>query len=76
MSSMHETTELPQAAAGRQVFSPLEVYWAAFYEWRKRAMLRAELIELSDRELIDIGISRAEIDYVTSTQGIDPRGAV
>jgi uncharacterized protein YjiS (DUF1127 family) len=32
------------------------------------------LIDLSDRELMDIGISRGEIDYVVSHQGSDPRG--
>jgi uncharacterized protein YjiS (DUF1127 family) len=32
------------------------------------------LCDLSDRELMDIGISRGEIDYVASNPGIDPRG--
>ncbi|WP_449381935.1 DUF1127 domain-containing protein [Bradyrhizobium sp. UFLA05-112] len=30
--------------------------------------------DLSDRELVDIGITRGEIDYVASHRGIDPRG--
>src|SRR5258708_37159493 len=29
---------------------------------------------LSDRELMDIGTTRGEIDYVASNRGIDPRG--
>ncbi|WP_247278265.1 MULTISPECIES: hypothetical protein [unclassified Bradyrhizobium] len=29
---------------------------------------------LSDTELMDIGTTRGEIDYVASHQGIDPRG--
>jgi uncharacterized protein YjiS (DUF1127 family) len=74
MSTIHETTELRQVTARRQVFSPLEIYWAAFQEWRKRTRLQADLIDLSDRELMDIGISRGEIDYVVSHQGSDPRG--
>ena len=74
MSTIHETTELRQVTARRQVFSPLEIYWAAFKEWRKRARLQADLTDLSDHELMDIGISRGEIDYVVSHQGSDPRG--
>jgi uncharacterized protein YjiS (DUF1127 family) len=74
MSTIHATTEPPQTTARRQVYSPLEAYWAAFQERRKRARLRASLAVLSDRELIDIGITRAEIDYFASTRDIDPRG--
>jgi uncharacterized protein YjiS (DUF1127 family) len=69
MSTIHGTIERRQVTTRRQVFSPLEIYWAAFQEWRK-----ADLIDLSDRELMDIGISRGEIDYVVSHRGSDPRG--
>jgi uncharacterized protein YjiS (DUF1127 family) len=74
MSTIHGITELRQATARLQAFSPLEIYWAAFQEWRKRERLRADLTDLSDRELMDIGISRGEIDYVASHRGSDPRG--
>ena len=30
--------------------------------------------DLSDSELMDIGITRGEIDYVASNRAIDPRG--
>ena len=58
----------------RQVYSPLKRYWDAFQEWRKRQRLRATLCDLSDRELMDIGTTRGEIDYIASNRGIDPRG--
>ena len=74
MSTIHGTIERRQVTTRRQVFSPLEIYWAAFQEWRKRTKLQADLIDLSDRELMDIGISRGEIDYVVSHRGSDPRG--
>jgi uncharacterized protein YjiS (DUF1127 family) len=74
MSTIHGTTELGPATAKRQVYSPLETYWNAFQEWRKRQRLRATLCDLSDRELTDIGTTRGEIDYVASHRGIDPRG--
>jgi uncharacterized protein YjiS (DUF1127 family) len=71
MSTIHGTTELGPATAKRQVYSPLETYWNAFQQWRER---RTALCDLSDRELMDIGIARGEIDYVASNRGIDPRG--
>jgi uncharacterized protein YjiS (DUF1127 family) len=74
MSTILGTARLGPATAKRQVYSPLETYWNAFQEWRKRTRLQADLIDLSDRELMDIGISRGEIDYVVSHRGSDPRG--
>ena len=74
MSTIQGTTELGPATAKRQVYSPLEAYWNAFQEWRKRERLRTQLCRLTDSELVDIGITRGEIDYVASNRGIDPRG--
>jgi uncharacterized protein YjiS (DUF1127 family) len=48
--------------------------WGALLERRSRERLRADLYDLSDRELLDIGISRGEVDYVASNRSIDPRG--
>jgi uncharacterized protein YjiS (DUF1127 family) len=74
MSIIHGTTELGPATAKRQVYSPLETYWNAFQEWRKRERLRTQLCQLTERELTDIGLSRGEIDYVTSSHSfsLDP----
>ena len=74
MSTIRGTTELGPVTARRQVYSPLETYWNAFQEWRKRQRLRATLCDLTDRELMDIGTTRGEIDYVASNRGIDLRG--
>jgi uncharacterized protein YjiS (DUF1127 family) len=74
MSTTSGATRLGQAAAKRQVYySPLEKYWGAFLEWRKRQRLRTTLSDLSDRELTDIGTTRGEIDFVASNRLIDPR---
>ena len=51
MSTIHGTTGLGPATAKRQVYSPLEAYWNAFQEWRKRERLRTELCRLTDSEL-------------------------
>jgi uncharacterized protein YjiS (DUF1127 family) len=61
-------------ASARRLVSILERYWDAFQERRKRDRLRTTLSGLNDQELMDIGISRGEIDYVASNQSIDPRG--
>ena len=57
-----------------RVSNLLKRYWSAFQERRNRERLRADLSGLSDRELIDIGISRGVVDYVVSNQSTDPRG--
>jgi uncharacterized protein YjiS (DUF1127 family) len=75
MSTIQGTTELGPATEKRQVYSPLEAYWNAFQEWRKRERRRTELYRLTDSELMDIGITRGEIDYVASNRIADPRGA-
>ncbi|WP_271554595.1 DUF1127 domain-containing protein [Bradyrhizobium sp. CCBAU 45394] len=36
--------------------------------------MRSDLCNLSDRELMDIGISRGEVDYVATNRDADPRG--
>jgi uncharacterized protein YjiS (DUF1127 family) len=72
MSTIQDTSELRRATAKRQVYSPLEAYWYAFQEWRKRGKLRTELCRLTDSELADIGITRGEIDYVASNHPISP----
>lgn len=74
MSTINGTTERGPATAKRQVYSPLETYWNAFQEWRKRKRLRTQLYRLTDSELVDIGITRGEIDYVASNRSIDPTG--
>jgi hypothetical protein len=54
MSTIHGTTKFGLATARRQYYSPLEAYWKAFREWRKRERLRTQLCRLTDGELMDI----------------------
>jgi len=60
--------------SARLVVSLLETYWDRFQQRRERERLRADLFDLNDRELMDIGISRGEIDYVASNRSVEPRG--
>jgi uncharacterized protein YjiS (DUF1127 family) len=75
MSTTHSTTWLERTSIStRSVSSFIWKYWDAFQERRERQKLRAAWSNLSDRDLMDIGITRGEIDYVASNRGIDPRG--
>ena len=75
MSTTHSTTWLEQTSIStRSVSSFIWKYWDAFQERHERQRLRATLSDLSDRELVDIGVARGEIDYLASHRGIDPRG--
>ncbi|MDT4740785.1 DUF1127 domain-containing protein [Bradyrhizobium sp. WYCCWR 12699] len=51
------------------VLSLLRRYWLAFQEGRPRA--RVALHDLSDRELMDIGLTRGEIDRLAPERAID-----
>ena len=75
MRMTYNTAGLAQPNASTQrVSSFFETCWRAFQEWRKRDRLRAELYCLNDSELMDIGVTRGEIDYCASNRSIDPRG--
>ena len=75
MSTTFGATGVGQSAVStRRVSSFFRTYWDAFQERRKRQRLIANLSDLSDRELMDIGTTRGEIDYVASNRLVDPRG--
>lgn len=58
MSTIFQTTDLVQRAISqRRNVSAFENCWTAFQEWRKWERLRRDLCSLSDRELMDIGIT-------------------
>ncbi|MBR0957341.1 DUF1127 domain-containing protein [Bradyrhizobium japonicum] len=44
-------------------------YWRAFHGWRRQS--RVTLHDLSDRELMDIGLTRGEIDHLTPERALD-----
>jgi uncharacterized protein YjiS (DUF1127 family) len=72
MSTTYGATGLAQTAAStRRVSSFFKRYWDAFQERRKRQRERAELYRLNDWELMDIGMTRGEIEYVVSNRSFD-----
>jgi uncharacterized protein YjiS (DUF1127 family) len=74
MSTAHSAIGLiGMTGSTRRVASFFRRYWDAFQERRRRERLRADLSELNDWELQDMGITRGEIDYIASNRSIDPR---
>ncbi|MBR0774975.1 DUF1127 domain-containing protein [Bradyrhizobium diazoefficiens] len=63
------------ATTTRRVSNLFRKWLNAYRQRRQRRRLQAALCNLSDRELMDIGTTRGEIDYVVSNPGTDPRGA-
>ena len=61
----------PPVASTRRVLSLLEGYWRAFRKWRQRERSRLSLHDLSDRELMDIGLTSSEIDYIDASRAIE-----
>ena len=59
----------PAAASTRTVLGLLKRYWQALLERRRSPATSLE--DLSDRELFDIGLTRAEIDYLSPQRAID-----
>lgn len=59
----------PAAASTRSVLGLLRRVWLAFQERHRNQ--RLTLQDLSDRELMDIGLTRSEIDYLTPQRAID-----
>ena len=61
----------PPAASTRSVSSLLRGYWRALQERRQRERLRVSLHDLSDRELMDIGLTPGDIDYIVAHRAIE-----
>ena len=74
-------SEAPRDAAGfgldlpiastRNALGWLKRYWRAFQARRRHQSSPAGLADLSDRALMDIGLTRGEIDYLTPQRAID-----
>ncbi|CCE11493.1 conserved hypothetical protein [Bradyrhizobium sp. STM 3843] len=70
MSKTHDTISSAHTFVPAISFGLFERFRVAYRDWRERRMVHATLSSLSDRELMDIGTTRSEIDYVASQKGI------
>jgi uncharacterized protein YjiS (DUF1127 family) len=73
MNTTYSATGLAQPTEStRHISNAFRNCCRALRKWRQRERLRTEFCNLSDRELMDIGITRGEIDYLASNRSIDP----
>ncbi len=47
----------------RAIWLRLKAFPATYADWRRRARLRRYLAQMTDHELMDIGLSRAEAEW-------------
>jgi uncharacterized protein YjiS (DUF1127 family) len=75
MSMTFGTINSAQPVWTQRALTLFNRYRDALQSRRQRALLRARLSALSDRELHDIGIAQGEIDFVATSAaaGVDPR---
>lgn len=62
-SSLAPRTEAFSGAFFRRVGRTLKGWWIAYINWRVERMAAARLHAMSDRELKDIGVPRATIEF-------------
>jgi uncharacterized protein YjiS (DUF1127 family) len=60
----------PPAAAARSVFGLLARYWRAFQESRRRRS-GVGLRDLSERQLMDIGLTPGDIDHIAAHRALE-----
>jgi uncharacterized protein YjiS (DUF1127 family) len=61
----------PPVASTRSVLRWLQGYWSAFRKWRRCERLRTSLHHLGDRELMDIGVTASDIDYIVARRNFE-----
>lgn len=61
----------PPDASTRGVLSLFRRYWRAFRARRQRARLRVTLHNLSERELMDIGLTQGDIDCIVANRAFE-----
>ena len=71
IAMVKDTTAGPPVASTRSVRGLLQGYWRAFRRWRQRERLRVSLHDLSDRELMDIGLSPGDIDCIVAGRALE-----
>jgi uncharacterized protein YjiS (DUF1127 family) len=68
--SEKETTG-PPAASARSVLRSLKGHWRAFQERRQRNRSRVSVHDLSDRQLMDIGMAAGDIDCIVAYRAFE-----
>jgi len=67
--ALDEDAAAPTAASTPSLLGLLKQAWLAFLARRQNPQLTLQ--DLSDRELMDIGLTRGEVDYLTPQRAVD-----
>ena len=67
--ALDEDAAAPTAASTPSLLGLLKQAWIAFLARRQNPQLTLQ--DLSDRELMDIGLTRGEVDYLSPQRAID-----
>lgn len=70
-ASFKADAEGPIAASTRRVLSLLVRYWHAYQDRVERRSAQASLRDLSERNLVDIGIAPGDIAYIAALKTLD-----
>ncbi|BAM89215.1 conserved hypothetical protein [Bradyrhizobium oligotrophicum S58] len=61
----------PPGAAGPGLFSLLAQYWLAFQDGRRLRRMRIHLHDLSEAQLMDIGLPRGDIEHIAAHRALE-----
>ncbi|GLH76390.1 hypothetical protein SSBR45G_12980 [Bradyrhizobium sp. SSBR45G] len=61
----------PPGAAAPGWLGRLAQYWLAFQDGRRRRRMRLDLSDLSEAQLVDIGLSRVDIDHIAAHRALE-----
>ena len=61
----------PPAGSARSILSLLKGCWRALQERRRGERLRVSLHGLSEKELMDIGLTSSDIDYIAARRAVE-----
>jgi len=61
----------PPAALARSILGLLERHWHALQESRRRRRMRASLRDLDERQLMDIGVTPGDIEYIAAHRALE-----
>ncbi|WP_315740305.1 MULTISPECIES: DUF1127 domain-containing protein [unclassified Bradyrhizobium] len=61
----------PPGAAAPGLLGRLARYWLVFQEGRRLRRMRVDLRDLSEAQLIDIGLTRGDIDHIAAHRALE-----
>jgi len=61
----------PPGTSVPSLFSSLGRYWLAFQDSRRRRRLRVSLCDLSEAQLMDIGLAQNDIDHIAAHRALE-----